>query len=350
MRNLKGLEKLVYVINSLMAFALLLSYILPYFEPKKFAFLSVLSLAVPALIILNILFLVYWLLKVKRQLLLSLIVLALGYNHVFSLYKFSSSTNIEDSHNLSVMNYNVRLFNVFNWIEDDKLKDNMNAFLNDKAPDVLCMQEYRPDEAIELDGYYKYEELSGQQVKNGQAIFTKYPIVNSGSIEFPNTSNNAIFADIVKEEDTIRIYNVHLQSSGIDPTVENLKNEDKQNLINRVSSTFKAQQSQAELFLKHKVKCNYPMIICGDFNNTAYSYVYKIIKEDLNDAFTMAGNGFGRTYDFKFFPVRIDFILVDDRFNINGFKTFDVKYSDHYPIQAKVSLDATSVDNPTDPQ
>ncbi len=350
MRNLKGLEKLVYVINSLMAFALLLSYLLPYFEPKKFTFLSVLSLAVPALIIFNILFLVYWLLKVKRQLLLSLIVLALGYNHVFSLYKFSSSTNIEDSHNLSVMNYNVRLFNVFNWIEDEKLKDNMNTFLNDKAPDVLCMQEYRPDKAINLDGYYKYEELSGQKVKNGQAIFTKYPIVNSGSIEFPKTSNNAIFADIVKEEDTIRIYNVHLQSSGIDPTVENLKNEDKQNLINRVSSTFKAQQSQAELFLKHKVKCNYPMIICGDFNNTAYSYVYKIIKEDLNDAFTMAGNGFGRTYDFKFFPVRIDFILVDDRFKINGFKTFDVKYSDHYPIQAKVSLDATSEDNPTDPQ
>ncbi|MBO6606347.1 endonuclease/exonuclease/phosphatase family protein [Psychroserpens sp.] len=350
MRKLKGLEKLVYVINSLMAFALLLSYILPYFEPKKFAFLSVLSLAVPALIILNILFLIYWLLKVKRQLLLSLIVLAIGYNHVFSLYKFSSSTNIEDAHNLSVMNYNVRLFNVFNWIEDDNLKGDMNTFLNEKSPDIICMQEYRPDDAIQLSGYSKYEELSGQQVKNGQAIFTKYPIVNSGSIEFPNTSNNAIFADIVKEEDTIRIYNVHLQSSGIDPTVENLKNEDKQNLINRVSSTFKAQQSQAELFLKHKVQCDYPMVICGDFNNTAYSYVYKIIKEDLNDAFVTAGNGFGRTYDFKFFPVRIDFILVDEQFSINGFKTFDVKYSDHYPIQAKVSLNSTSSDNQPDPQ
>jgi len=54
--------------------------------------------------------------------------------------------------------------------------------------------------------------LSGKKVKYGQAIFSKFPIVKSGSIEFPNTANNAIYADIVKGSDTIRIYNVHLQS------------------------------------------------------------------------------------------------------------------------------------------
>ncbi|SDS31776.1 Metal-dependent hydrolase, endonuclease/exonuclease/phosphatase family [Formosa sp. Hel1_31_208] len=338
MRNLKGFEKLIFVINSLMAFALLLSYILPYMEPEKFAVLSVLSLAVPALIIINILFLVYWLLKVKRQLLLSLGVLALGYSHVFSLYKFSSSKHVEDSENLSVMNYNVRLFNVFDWIDDPKLKDNITRFITEKNPDVLCMQEYRPDEQVKLTNYYKYEELSGKQVKSGQAIFTKYPIVNSGSIQFPNSSNNAIFADIVKQGDTIRIYNVHLQSSGIDPTVEKLSKEDSENLFNRVGNTFKMQQSQAEKFLKHKNQCSYPMVICGDFNNTAYSYVYKEIKGDLTDTFVRAGNGFGRTYDYRFFPVRIDFILADERFDINAFKTFDAKYSDHYPIMAKVKL------------
>ena len=81
------------------------------------------------------------------------------------------------------------------------------------------------------------------------------------------------------------------------------------------------------------------MIICGDFNNTAYSYVYKEIKGNLIDTFKEAGNGFGRTFDFKFFPVRIDFVLVDDRFKVNSFKTYDVKLSDHYPIMAKVKLE-----------
>lgn len=338
MRNLKGFEKLIYVVNSLMAFALLLSYLLPYLEPKRFAILSVLSLAVPFLIIINILFVIYWLIKVKKQLLVSLIVLAIGYNYLFSLYKFSSSKNIDDSKNLTVMNYNVRLFNVFNWIDNPNLKDDMSRFISENKPDILCMQEYRPDDAINFEGYQKYEHLTGDKVKNGQAIFTIFPIVNSGSIEFPRTSNNAIFADIVMRGDTIRVYNVHLQSSKIDPTVEKLSQEKSENLFNRVSSTFKMQQSQAEQFLKHKELCPYQMIICGDFNNTAYSYVYKEIKGNLNDAFVEAGNGFGRTFDFKFFPVRIDFVLIDDGFDINAFKTFDVQYSDHYPVVAKVKL------------
>jgi endonuclease/exonuclease/phosphatase family metal-dependent hydrolase len=338
MKKLRGLDKLIFVVNSLMAFALLLSYILPYMAPKQFAYLSVLSLAVPALIIINILFAVYWLLNVKRQLILSLLILIIGYNHVFSLYKFSSSKNVDDGQNISIMNYNVRLFNVFDWIKDTNVKQDISNFIAEKQPDILCIQEYRPDAKVNLEAYYKYEELSGKQVKNGQAIFTKFPIIKSGSIEFPNTSNNAIYADVVKGLDTIRIYNVHLQSLGIDPTVEKLKNENSENLFKRVSSTFKMQQFQTELFLRHKKECPYKMIICGDFNNTAYSYVYKEIKGNLKDAFKQAGNGFGRTFDFKFFPVRIDFVLVDEGFQVNSFKTYDVKLSDHYPVMAKVKL------------
>jgi len=338
MKNLKGFHKLIFVVNSLMAFALLLSYVLPYMAPKQFAMLSVLSLAVPSLIIINILFVVYWLLNVKRQLLLSLFVLAIGYNHLFSLYKFSSSKNVDDSQNISIMNYNVRLFNVFDWIKGTNVKQDISKFIAEKQPDILCIQEYRPDKEVHLEGYYKYEELSGNKVKNGQAIFTKFPIIKSGSIEFPNTSNNAIYADVVKGSDTIRIYNVHLQSLGIDPTVEKLANEDSENLFKRVSSTFKMQQFQAELFLMHKKQSPYKMIISGDFNNTAYSYVYKEIKGDLKDAFKEAGNGFGRTFDFKFFPVRIDFVFVDEHFEVNSFKTYDVKLSDHYPVMAKVKL------------
>lgn len=338
MRNLKGYEKLIFIVNSLLAFALLLSYLLPYLEPRKFAFFSVLSLAVPFLIIINILFVIYWLLKVKKQLLVSLLVLAIGYSYLISLYKFSSSKNVDDSENLSVMNYNVRLFNAFNWIDDPNLKQNISSFIADKQPDVLCIQEYRTDEGVTLKGYHKYEHLSGDKVKNGQAIFTKFPIVNSGLIKFPHTFNNAIFVDVVVQNDTIRIYNVHLQSSGINPVAEELTKENSENLFKRVRSTFKMQQSQTELVLSHKNECPYQMIICGDFNNTAYSYVYKEIKGDLKDAFVEAGNGFGRTYDFKFFPVRIDFVLVDDAFEINAFKTYDVKYSDHYPVMAKVKL------------
>ncbi len=338
MKQLRFLDKAMFFVNSLAATMLLLSYILPYIEPKKFPILSVLSLAVPFLIILNLLFLVYWLLQVKKKLLLSLSILFIGFIFLSPLYKFSPSKHIDDSENLAVMNYNVRLFNFFEWIPDTNIKQKITDFIIEKQPDVLCIQDYRPIETLQINGYYKYEVVSGKKVTNGQAIFSKYPIVNSGSLKFPNTSNNAIFVDIVKARDTIRIYNLHLQSMRINPTEEKLDIESSEYLLKRVSKAFKLQQSQSELFLAHKARCRYKMIICGDFNNTAYSYVYKEIKGDLQDAFVEAGNGFGRTFNFKFFPVRIDFILADENFDINAFKTFDVELSDHYPIMAKVKL------------
>lgn len=339
MKKLNTIDKIIYSFNLLIATMLLLSYLLPHLEPKHFAFLSILSLAVPLFIILNVLFVLFWLLKGKKQLIVSLFVLVIGYTYVFSLYKFSSPKNIEDNNNLSVMNYNVRLFNLYNWIPEKDIETQIVELINEEQPDIISFQEYHPHNNVDLSFYaYKYEELSGQRIKYGQAIFSKYPIIKSGSIGFPNTANNAIFADVVKGEDTIRIYNVHLQSSWINTDVENLNKENSERLLKRVAKTFETQQLQAELFREHKEQSPYKIIICGDFNNTPYSYVYRKIKGNLIDTFEEAGNGFGRTFDFKYFPVRIDFILVDESFKVNGFKSYNEKLSDHFPILTTLGL------------
>lgn len=340
MKGLKLGNKIIFVVNSLVAFLLLISYVLPFVPPKSFATLSVLSLGVPLLILLNIIFFIYWLLQVKRQLLLSLAVLLLGWSYISSMYKFSSSKNAEYTDDISVMSYNVRLFNIFSWLPSKTVKEDILEFIDKQNPDILCLQEYRTGSPLTLEGYYNFNALPiNRKIKWGQAIFSKFPIVNSGSLEFPNTNNNGIFVDIVKQKDTIRIYTLHLQSSGVNTDVESLKKENSKHLFNQVSSAFKEQQSQVELFLEHKSKSSYKTIVTGDFNNTAYSYIYKRIKgDDLVDTFEEAGNGFGKTYDFKFFPLRIDFILSDKAFTVNGFKTYDIKLSDHFPIEANLKL------------
>ncbi|MBF8150723.1 endonuclease/exonuclease/phosphatase family protein [Winogradskyella sp. F6397] len=339
MKGLKLGSKIIFVINSLAAFLLLISYVLPYVPPKSFASLSVLSLGVPLLILLNAIFFVYWLLRVKKQMLLSLVVLLLGWSYINSMYKFSSSSDVKDDANFSVMSFNVRLFNRFDWLPRKTIKEDILKFIKSEEPDILCLQEYRSGDPISLDGYYDFNARYTEGIKSGQTIFSKFPIINSGSLEFPNTYNNAIFVDIVKQTDTLRVYTFHLQSSGIETDVEKLKKETSGHLFKQVRSTFRAQQDQVELFLDHKSKSNYKTIITGDFNNTPYSYIYRMIKGDeFNDTFEAAGNGFGRTYDFKFFPLRIDFILADESFTVNGFKTFDVKLSDHYPIKTTLSL------------
>ncbi len=339
MKGLRFGSKIVFIINSLVAFLLLISYILPYVSPRSFASLSVLSLGVPLLILFNIVFFIYWLLRVKKQMLLSLVVLVLGWNYINSMYKFSASEDIKDNASFSVMSFNVRLFNKYDWLKDKTVKDSILDFIKREQPDVLCLQEYPRSEQVKLEGYHDFNATYNKGVKGGQAIYSKFPIINSGSLEFPNTYNNAIFVDIVKQKDTLRVYTFHLQSSGIQTDVEKLKKETSSHLFKQVGATFKAQQDQVELFLKHKSKTKYKTIVTGDFNNTAYSYIYRMVKgDDLKDTFEDAGNGFGRTYDFKFFPMRIDFILADDNFEVNSFKTFDVKLSDHYPVKTTLSL------------
>lgn len=341
MRKLNGIEKFIFLINSVFATLLLLSYVLPFFPPKNFSILSVLSLTVPFLIVLNVMFALYWLLKIKLQMILSISVVVIGYFYLGSLYRFSSSSAIDDTKaNLSIMSYNVRLFNIYEWIPDTDTALEISKFVAEQQPDVLCLQEYHPNnKSADFSSFkYNYIQLAGERKQLGQAIYSKFPIIDKGSIRFPNTTNNAIYVDIVKNEDTIRIYNIHLQSLKINTEVEALKKQDSERLFKSIGKSFAIQQDQTELFLEHKSKSPYNMIITGDLNNTASSYVYRMIKGDLNDTFREAGSGFGKTFNFKFFPVRIDFIFADDGFEINAFKTFNEEYSDHFPIMTRVSL------------
>jgi len=248
MKNLSTINKIIYAINLLVAFVLLLAFTLPFLPPKTFSILSVLNLGVPFLILCNVCFFLYWLFRVKKQLIVSLIMLVFGQLVFGSLYKFSSSKKIESPNNFKVMNYNVRLFNLFEWIPGQHIETRIVDFIKKESPDILSIQDYHPRKDNALAFFkYKYEFLSGKKIKHGQAIFSQFPIINKGSVDFPNTSNNAIFADVVKGKDTIRIYNVHLESLRINPQIDSLKKEKSERLFNRVESSFRMQQFQTEL-------------------------------------------------------------------------------------------------------
>ena len=341
MKNLTLFNKLIFLINSVLALLLLLSFGLSYVPPKSFTLLSTLSLTVPFLIVLNILFAVYWLIKLKKQVILSLLVLVLGYNQVISFYKFPSESVSKSKDTFSVMSYNVRLFNLYNWIDDKTIPIKIQEFITEESPNILCFQEYDSSSDLDFKSYtYQHQTNASKNKKSELAIFSTYKILKSGFIDFPNSANSAIFADILIKSDTIRVYNAHLQSTGIDANmdVETLDSEQSNKLLNRLGITFKAQQYQAELVANHVAKSPYKVLICGDFNNTIYSYVYRILKGDLMDAFEASGSGFGKTFDFKYFPFRIDFILADQSFITVNFKNYRIPYSDHFPIRSEFSL------------
>ena len=62
--------------------------------------------------------------------------------------------------------------------------------------------------------------------------------------------------EILKEKDTIRIYNLHLESLRIKPNEENFGEKNSEKLLNRISASFKKQVYQTELFLEHEQNWN----------------------------------------------------------------------------------------------
>lgn len=338
----------MFLLNVVLTLSTFIAYVLPFLAPKVFPILAVLTLFMPLFFIFNGLFFVYWAVQFKKRMILSGLVLLMGITFINKFYKFATKDYPEADKDFSVMSYNVRLFNVFEWLDRDDVPENILAFINEKNPDILCIQEFSNSANIDLKVYrHRYIFMGGNKIKTGQAIFSKFPIIDQGNIAFPNSNNNVVFADIKKGKDIIRVYNMHLQSIKISPDVNEINenidaiNQGKsQKLFNRISIAFKQQQQQAEMIKEHKKDCLYPIIICGDLNNSAFSYVYRNIKGKLKDAFEEAGKGFGPTYKFRYYPARIDYIFADDNMTVKKFESFpEFENSDHYPIMAKLSME-----------
>ena len=348
MKNLSWFNKGMFFLNIVLILVTFIAYALPFLAPKSFPILSVLTLFMPVFFVLNALFFVYWALQFKKRLILSGLVLLLGITFINKFYKFSAPTFTVEEKDFTVMSYNVRLLNVFQWIDRNDVPSDIVNFVNEKNPDILCIQEYAPSAKIDLKVYrHRYIFTTGNQIKSGQAIFSKFPIINQGNITFPKSNNNVVYADIKKGKDIIRVYNMHLQSikispdvNEIDENIDAINQQKSQKLLNRISKAFKQQQQQAEIFREHKVTSIYPTVICGDMNNSAFSYVYRSIKGNMKDTFEEAGIGFGATYKFRYYPARIDYIFADENMQVKSFESFpDFVNSDHFPIMARLSYD-----------
>lgn len=342
MKKLSWFNKLMLVLNVMLTLVTFIAYALPFLAPKLFPILSVFTLVLPLMLVLNALFFLYWLVQLKKLMLLSGLVLLLGITFISKFYKFSGRDIEKEDGDITLMSYNVRLFNMYNWLPHHGVTDSIRSLIAKHDPDIICFQEFANAGDPIIRGFkYKFIFSNNDVPKSGQAIYSKYRIVDTGTIRFPNTSNNVIFADIKKGKDTIRLYSMHLQSIKISQDIHEQMDEQRSRAIfRRLSSAFKKQQQQAEMVQQHKQDCRYPMLICGDLNNSAFSYVYRSVKGGLNDAFEEAGKGFGKSYNYKYYPARIDYIFTDKKFTVKEYTTYrDFINSDHFPVLTRLRLE-----------
>lgn len=293
------------------------------------------AIFIPLLSVINLVFFVYWILRMQWPFVLFLIFFLLNFQEWSLLYRFPNNA-IVVSEGFKVMSYNVRLFNEFKWINNKQVPIAIESFVYEENPDILCLQEYSSSTAPSLKRYpYRYIKTAAALGNNGVAIFSKFPLIQTGQIDFDNSYNSGIYADIRFQEDTLRIYNLHLESYQLQKNDSLTDPTRSVRLVRRLEKIYQKQLDQVLQWQQVENFNEYPSLICVDLNNTAFSDVYRNLRGPHNDAFVEAGKGFGATYSLGGIPYRIDFIFSSNRLKVLDYFTHDIKLSDHQPISAK---------------
>lgn len=359
-RKLSVLNKIVLWFHYTIIVSLLIAIVAKYISPLLFWLPAFFGLAFPFLFLLNLIFIFYWLFQFKPAIIFGLTVFLLSLPTAYRYVQFSS-TQKASSKQLKVTSYNSMLFDLYNW---KKNKENRTKILTNLAeinPDILCLQEfYTSEEANDYNNIDTLKHILNTSYFHGEytttmrkydhwgiATFSKFPIINQGKIVFDTKSNNiCIYSDVVINKDTVRVYNIHLQSisfskrdnkflediiSQKDPKDEI---ENGKNILRRLKHAFIKRTKQVEMIVMHIKTCKYKIILCGDFNDTVASYAYQKLSKNLKDSFVEKGFGFGRTYAGKWPQFRIDYILHSKSLRCSSYKRSSETYTDHYPITA----------------
>lgn len=280
----------------------------------------------------------------------------------FRYVQFSFQKEKPQTKQLKITSYNSMLFDLYNWKKNHETRPKIMGGLADIKPDILCLQEfYTSEEKGDFNNvdsvkqnlntpYYHCEFTTTLRKLDhwGIATFSKYPIIKKGKIIFNTTSNNiCIYSDIVVNKDTLRVYNVHLQSISfsksdnqfLDDVISEKKDaadevSNSKNILRRLKRAFLKRTMQVDMIVLHMKSCPYKIVLCGDFNETAASYSYQQLSRKLKDAFVEKGLGFGRTYAGKWPQFRIDYLLHDKGLHCSNYKRSDETFTDHYPITA----------------
>lgn len=363
-------KKIVIFLNLLAVAGLLLSYLATHISPEKFTFLALFGIAYVFLLAINIVFVIFWLFVKRKLALLSLLTILVGYKHFdayFQLFPDTGANKVAESKSLKVISYNVRLFGWYDWKNNTQYRDSLIEALVPEDADVYCFQEYfhnsepgRFDTENRLKRklrtpyiYSEYTNWVGRHEKYGIATFSKYPIVGKGKVRFKREDSNiSIYTDLLIEGDTVRVYNGHIASIRFEPKDYRFMDEIKEGdqdlepvlkdglgVVEKLSIAYKKRAGQVSELLAHADTAHFPVIICGDFNDTPVSYSYSLINSKLKDSFRESGWGIGNTYIGKFPSFRIDYIFHGDRFRAVDYHTLPANISDHHGIGATLLWD-----------
>ena len=66
----------------------------------------------------------------------------------------------------------MRLFNLYNWIDDESIPAKIQEFILEESPNILCFQEYDSGSDLDFKEYpYKYQTNASKKLTNQNSLF-----------------------------------------------------------------------------------------------------------------------------------------------------------------------------------
>ena len=344
----KTLKNILVLLNGIASVSLLIACLATVIPPDLFFVPAFFGIIYPIFLAINIVFLLFWLFKKSKFVLLSLLPVILFWNLTDRNFQiFGRKTKQGD---IKVLSYNVQHFtgNLKNKSKENA--DQIIQFLKNSDASIICLQEVRlrTNSVFNLENTVrslktiKHYQYARSSITYGSVTLTRYPIINMGEVRFKKSRNITIYTDMVIGKDTVRVFNVHLQSYHIDPRdysiiEEPVLDEEKdfrevREMGKKMVTAFRLRAEQARTIRGYIDDSPYPVIVCGDFNDTPASFSYHRIRGNLKDAFVSSGKGVGKTYIGILPSFRIDYILHSENYKSYNFQTIDFRLSDHLPV------------------
>jgi len=307
---------------------------------------SVLTLAFPVLIFPQLITLLLSLRYAPKLLLLPVLGIGMLLLPVLAQIPFASDQS--EAGDLRVASYNVRAF-----YQEKLAHEKMAKWASDQQIDILCMQEMRKSNASVIAERFPFRAYAPKWSDYSVAIYSAYPILRSEPLVFDRISQksyakfSAQFADIALPQDTIRILNVHLSSTGVrdgdmsvEPSREDLM-ETSSFVARKIAASDKLRGLQSEHIIEWVEQSPYPVVLTGDFNGVPGGNLYARLMPHLRDPYIFKGHGAMGSFEplkRRYLPIRIDWTLHSPELESTGQSIDLVHLSDHFPLITTFAL------------
>lgn len=346
------------VLMMIVAGLLVVSYCSMAINPAKAWGLSLLGLMFVPLSVANLLLLLWALKRLSRSFVIPLLALLPAFFFIGRYVQLESKdvASVTDPV-LKVMSYNVGRFalpgNDSGISGRSQCADSIFAYIRSENPDIVCLQEFRISDVNQVRSYLN-RQMRGYKAEfylfpasNGSAFgnvtLSRVPVKGKGKVKFEGSTNLALYTDYELHGRRFRVYNCHFESYNISlpGIIRGFLSADKAVMSDtgsKMKRSITRRPKQVDKVFSDIENCPLESFVCGDFNDNPMSYSYFRMTRGRKDSFREAGHGFGATFSRLWPLLRIDYILLPDRFRALSHETPRLKFSDHYPVVTRIEL------------